>query len=80
VTCYAINILHNVDLYNVLFSLNRIWNDEVNEDEIGRVCITHGEKRNACRSMVWNIVRKRPLGTPRCRSEYNIKIDIREMG
>jgi hypothetical protein len=37
------------------------------------------EKRNACRTLVREPERKRPLGRPRRRWEYNIKIDVREI-
>jgi hypothetical protein len=35
-------------------------------------------KRKACRIFVGKLERKRPLGRPRCRWEYNIKMDLRE--
>jgi hypothetical protein len=44
------------------------------EDEMGRECSTHGEKRNACRIFVGKPEGKRPLGRPRHRWEDNIKI------
>jgi hypothetical protein len=52
----------------------------VKEDEMGRPCSTHGEKRNAYRILVGKPERKRPLGRPRLRWEDNIKIDPEEIG
>jgi hypothetical protein len=39
-----------------------------------------GEKRNAYRILVGKPEGKRPLGRPRCRWVYNIKMDLREIG
>jgi hypothetical protein len=39
-----------------------------------------GEKRNACRVLVGKPEGKRLLGRPRRRWEYNIKMDLREIG
>jgi hypothetical protein len=39
-----------------------------------------GEMRNAYRILVGNPEGKRPLGRPRCRWVYNIKMDLREIG
>jgi hypothetical protein len=39
-----------------------------------------GQKRNACRILVGIPERKGPLGRPRCRWVYNIKMDLREIG
>jgi hypothetical protein len=38
-----------------------------------------GETRNAYRILVGKPEDKRPLGRPRCRLVYNIKIDFREI-
>jgi hypothetical protein len=38
-----------------------------------------GEKRNAYRILVGNLEGKRPLGRPRGRWVYNIKMDLREV-
>jgi hypothetical protein len=37
------------------------------------------EKRNACRILVRNSERMRPLGGPRCKWVDNIKIDLRDI-
>jgi hypothetical protein len=39
-----------------------------------------GEKRNACRILVVNPERKRPVGRPRRRLVDNIKMELRETG
>jgi hypothetical protein len=47
---------------------------------MGRECSTNGEKRNAYRILVANPEGKRLLGRPRRRWEYNIRMDLREIG
>jgi hypothetical protein len=47
---------------------------------MGRACSTNGEKRNEYRILVGKLGGKRPLGRPRRRWVYNIKIDLREIG
>jgi hypothetical protein len=42
-------------------------------------CSTHGEKRNAYKTLVGKPEGKRPLGRPRRRWEDNIRIDQREI-
>jgi hypothetical protein len=39
-----------------------------------------GERRGAYRAFVWKPEGRRPLGRPRRRWEYNIKMDLREVG
>jgi hypothetical protein len=51
----------------------------VNEDEMGRVCITNGEEGNAYRILLGKPEGKRPLGRPRRRCVNNIKMDLREI-
>jgi hypothetical protein len=58
----------------------RTKNDQVKEDEMGRECSTHGEKKNAYKILVGKSKGKRPLGRPRCRWVDNIKIDLRDIG
>jgi hypothetical protein len=50
-------------------------NDQVNKDEMGRECTTHGEKINACRVFVGKPDGRRLLGRPRNRWEDNIKMN-----
>jgi hypothetical protein len=38
------------------------------------------EKRNACSLLVGKPEEKRPLGRPRCRRVFNIKLDVGEIG
>jgi hypothetical protein len=52
----------------------------VKEDEVGRVCSTNGEKRNAYRILVGNSEGKRPLQRPRRKWVDNIKMDLRGIG
>jgi hypothetical protein len=54
--------LHNDDFYNLYYSLNAHWNDQVKEDEMGRACNTHGEKKNAYGIFVGKPEGKTPLG------------------
>jgi hypothetical protein len=39
-----------------------------------------GEKRNAYRILVGMLEGKKPLGRPKCRWVYNIKMDLGEIG
>jgi hypothetical protein len=39
-----------------------------------------GEERGMCRVLVGKPEGKRPLGRPRHRWEYNIKVDLQEVG
>jgi hypothetical protein len=52
----------------------------VKEDEMGRACSSHGDKRNEHRILVGKLEGKRPLGKPRRRWVDNIKIYLREIG
>jgi hypothetical protein len=47
---------------------------------VGRVCSTNGEKMKAYRILVVKPEGKSPLGRPRRRWVYNIKMDLREIG
>jgi hypothetical protein len=47
---------------------------------MGWVCSTNVEKKNAYRILVGKPEGRRPLGSPRCRWENNIKMDVRETG
>jgi hypothetical protein len=47
---------------------------------MGRVCSTHGEKKNANRILVGKQEGKRPLGRPRRPWKNNIKMDLRKIG
>jgi hypothetical protein len=54
-------------------------NDQVKKDEMGRACITHGDKKNAYGMLVGKLEGKRPLGRTitRRRREDRIIIDLR---
>jgi hypothetical protein len=54
-------------------------NYQVQEDEMGRACRTHGDNRNAYRILVGKPEGKIPLGRPRRRWEDNIRMDFREI-
>jgi hypothetical protein len=53
-------------------------NDQVKEDEMGRICSMHGEKRNAYMILVGMPEGKKRLGRPRSTWEDNIKINLRK--
>jgi hypothetical protein len=55
-------------------------NDQVKENEMGRVCSTNGREEEVCRILVGKPERKRPLGRPKRRLADNIKMDLREIG
>jgi hypothetical protein len=51
------------------------------EDEVGRTRGTHGgEGEVVYRVVIGRPEGKRPLGRPSHRGEYNIKMDLREIG
>jgi hypothetical protein len=47
---------------------------------MGGACRTYGESRGAYRVIVGKPEVRRPLGIPRRRWEYNIKMDLGEVG
>jgi hypothetical protein len=46
---------------------------------MGRTCSLHGERRGGYRVLVGKAEGKKPLGRPRRRWEYNIKMDLKEV-
>jgi hypothetical protein len=46
---------------------------------MGKAYSTHGEQRNACRIFMGRPEGKRPVGRPRRRWEYNIRMYLREV-
>jgi hypothetical protein len=57
-----------------------VWNNQVEDDEMGGPCSTDGDKRNAYRLLVGKPEGKRPLGRPRRRWVDNIRMDFLEVG
>jgi hypothetical protein len=57
-----------------------IFNYQVTEDEMGRICSTNGTKRNAYRTLVGKQEGRIPLGRPRYRWVDSIKRGLREIG
>jgi hypothetical protein len=57
-----------------------MYNNQVEEDEMGGPCRTNGEKRNAYRLLVGKPEGKRPLGRPRRRWADNFRMDLGEVG
>jgi hypothetical protein len=54
--------------------------EQIEKNEMGGACSTHGERRVACRVLVWKPEGKRPLGRHKLRWEDNIKMDLKEVG
>jgi hypothetical protein len=50
------------------------------EDEMGRAYSTHGWERDTYKILVGKPEGAKPLGRPRHRWEYNINMDLREVG
>jgi hypothetical protein len=69
--------LHYEELHGLYTSPSVIRFDQSKEDEMGGACGVHGEGENI---LVGKPEGRRPLGTPRCRWEDNIEMDLREIG
>jgi hypothetical protein len=54
------------------------YNAQAEIDEMGKACSRN--RRSALRALVRKPTRKRALGRPRCGSEDNIKMYIKEVG
>jgi hypothetical protein len=71
--------LHNEELHDPYCSLNIVRVIKSIMRWVGHIA-----RREEGRGVYWGLVRKpegkRPLGTPRCRWEDNIKMDIQEVG
>jgi hypothetical protein len=52
---------------------------KIKEDEMGRLCSTHGRDEKSIQYFEWQTERKSPLGRPRRRWENNIRIDLTEL-
>jgi hypothetical protein len=66
--------LHNDELHSQYSSSN------MKEDEVGGTCGTLGEGRGVYKVLVGKPEGKRPLGSPSCRWEDNIKLGFSEIG
>lgn len=64
-----------------IFSLNRIFlRCQIREDEIGGLCITHGDMKNAYKILVRNPKKKRIFGRRRHSWDDNIRIIWNKQG
>ena len=54
----------------------QIFGLAMKEDELGRTCSTHDRERKFIKGMVRKSEKKRSVGNPRRRSEYNIKMKL----
>jgi hypothetical protein len=48
--------------------------------EMGGACSTYGGEQKCIQALGGKTEGKRPLGRPRCRMEFNIKMDLQEVG
>jgi hypothetical protein len=71
--------LHNEELHNLYSSLSIIRMMKSRRMRWAENIARIGEKRNAYRILVRKPEGKRPLGRPRRRWVYNIKMDLREI-
>jgi hypothetical protein len=65
-------------LYALLLTKN-YSDDQIKNSGMVRACDTYGESRDACNVLMGNPVRKRLLGIPRRRCDYNIKMAVHEV-
>jgi hypothetical protein len=63
-----------------LYSVKYNYNDQFQEDKMGRACSISEDKRNAYRILVVMPEGKRPLGRPIRKRADNINIYLRETG
>jgi hypothetical protein len=54
--------------------------NEIEKNEMGGTCSSHGEERGMYRVLVGKSEGKRPLRRPRCKWKNNIKMDLQEVG
>jgi hypothetical protein len=72
--------LHNKELYALYPSPNIIRVMKSRRLRWAGHVARMGERRGAYRALVGKPERRKPLGRPRRRWEYNIKMDLREVG
>jgi hypothetical protein len=73
---HVVQKLHIEELYDLYCSLNIIRISRMRWGRVARM----GERRGVYRVLVGRPEGKRPLGTPRHRWDYNIKMDRQEIG
>jgi hypothetical protein len=64
---------------HIVYQLQLVHGDQINEDEMGRTYGTNGEMKNAYTNLVGKSEKKRPLQTPRRIWENNIEVDVKEI-
>jgi len=71
---------HNEELNDLYSSPNINWVIKSRKIRWAGHVARIGERRGACRILVWKTEGKTPLGRPRHRWEDNIKMELHEMG
>jgi hypothetical protein len=72
--------MHNEELHNFYASLNINRVIKSRRTRWGRHVALMGQHRNTYNTLIGKPEGKRPLGKPRRRWEYIIKMDLREIG
>jgi hypothetical protein len=72
--------LHNEEIHDLQSSPNTIRAIKLRKMRWAGHVARNGERRGAYRSLMEKLKRKRALGRPRRKWEYNIKINLREVG
>jgi len=75
-------ILHNAELYDLWSPLliKYYSGNQIMKNKIGRYVACMEERISANKVLVEKPEGKRPHGSPRCRWEYNTKMDVQETG
>ena len=66
--------------YNVDYDIGRRAGDKIEKNEMGWVCGAYGWTEEEYRVLVGKPEGKRPLGRPRRRWVYNIRMNLQEVG
>ena len=64
----------------MIFNAQHFSGDTIEKNEMGGTCSSYGEKRDVYRVLVGKPEGKRPLGRIRLRWDYNIKMNLQEVG
>jgi len=72
--------LHNEELNDLCFSLSNVWVIKLRRMGWARHVACMGDRRGIFRVLVGKPEEKRPLGRHKLRWEYNIKMDLQEVG